>query len=330
MKQKIMLATGHNHAFHRASALAAIANGYFRDEGLPEVELGATGDDDLTVESLKKGDIDFGLDVKPGLILVENDRGQELYIIAGMLNYLDSTLIGDRTIKSISDLRGKKIGTAEIGGGRDVRWVNILLRRAGLNPEKDVTWVIGTGYGSLNLRGPQIDRGDFQACTLSGHNKRPELFELVRKAGYNILAERSETHPEGLPDRVVATTGKMLAEYPEIVKTVLKAIVRGYRFARDENNFDKIKQLYLSYNWGKEGFGWGKFDETLIDGMVRSARILPPDGSISLSGLSDIIEEEKVASRLSEGATQQQVLRLEPLHKAVLELNVSFGPEGYE
>ena len=35
MENKIILATGHAHAFHRASALAAISNGYFRDEGLP-------------------------------------------------------------------------------------------------------------------------------------------------------------------------------------------------------------------------------------------------------------------------------------------------------
>ena len=39
MSQKIRMATGHAHAFHRASTLCAIKNGYFREEGMPDVEL---------------------------------------------------------------------------------------------------------------------------------------------------------------------------------------------------------------------------------------------------------------------------------------------------
>ncbi len=330
MKEKVMLATGHAHAFHRASAIAAISNGYFRDEGLSKVELRATGEDNLTVEGLKSGNVAFGLDVKPGLIFEENSLGEKLYIIAGMLNYLDSTLIGAPAIKSIADLKGKKIGTAEKDGGRDVPWIRMLLRKAGIDPDKEVTWVKDVGYASLNLRGPRLDKGDFQATTLSGHYKRPELFELVRKAGYNVLAERSETHPDGLPDRVVATTGKMLEKYPQVVKGVLKGIVRGYRFSRDEKNAGKIKEMYFAYDWGKEGFGWGKFDESLIDGMVRSVRVLPSDGSLSQGGLDALIEEYKALGKLSVGFTKHQVLRLEPLHEAVRELNSKFGPERYE
>jgi len=246
-----------------------------------------------------------------------------------MLNYLDSTLIGSPIIKSIADLRGMKIGTAEKDGGRDVPWIRMLLRKAGIDPDKEVTWVKDVGYASLTIRGPRLDRGDFQATTLSGHYKRPELFELVRKAGYNMLAERSETHPDGLPDRVVATTGKLLIENAEMIKRVLKGIVRGYRFARNEKNAQQIKEMYLAYDWGKEGFGWGKFDETLIDGMVRSAMVLPSDGSISQGGLEDLVEEYKASGKLSGGVTKQQVLRLAPLQEAVRELNAEFGPEGY-
>jgi len=86
MKEKIILATGHAHAFHRASALAAARNGYFLAEGLPEVEIRATGEDDLTVECLEPGEIDFGLDPSPQSLLEEKAKGKQIYIIAGMLN----------------------------------------------------------------------------------------------------------------------------------------------------------------------------------------------------------------------------------------------------
>src|SRR3990167_10285905 len=107
MKDKLILATGHAHAFHRASLLAAVRNGYFLTEGLPGVEIRATGDDDLTVESLKSGEIDFGLDPRPHSLIAENAKGAQLFIIAGMLNHLDLTLIATPDIKSIADLRSE-------------------------------------------------------------------------------------------------------------------------------------------------------------------------------------------------------------------------------
>jgi ABC-type nitrate/sulfonate/bicarbonate transport system substrate-binding protein len=329
MEDKIMLATGHAHAFHRASALAAIKKGYFRDEGLPPVELKATGEDSLTVKRLESGDIDFGLDVRSALILEANSKGDKISIIAGMLNHLDLTLIGTPDVKSIADLRGKKIGVIEKGGGREVPWIRMLLRKEGMNPDKDVIWVTEAGYGSLDIQRPRLDRGDYQTTPLSAHYQRPELFDLVRQSGYNILAERSETYPDGLPDRVVATTGKILTKYSKTVKSVLKGIIRGYRFARDPKNAREIREMYLTYDWGRDGFGWGKFDEKRIDEMVRSARILPPDGRISLSGLDALIEESKASGKLPKDFTKQQVLRLETLQEAVSELNAKFGPEGY-
>ncbi|MFC1815476.1 ABC transporter substrate-binding protein [Thermodesulfobacteriota bacterium] len=330
MKAKIILATGHAHAFHRASVLAAKGNGYFQDEGLPEIEIGASGDDELTVERLKSEDIDFGLDPRPHSLLEENVKGAQLYIIAGMLNHLDLTLISTPDIKSIADLKGKKIGLIEKGHGRDATWIRMLLRKEGIDPDKDVIYVLDAGYGSLAIQGPRLDRGDYQAVFLSGHYKRPELFDQVRQAGYNFLAERSQTYPDGLPDRVVATTGKMLEQYPEIVKGVLKGIVRGYRFARDSSNAERLKEMYLAHDWGRDGFGWGKFDDKLIDGMVGSARILPPDGRISMSGLDAVIAEWKASGKLPEDFSREQVLRLEPLQEAVGELNTKFGSEGYE
>ena len=329
MKEKILLATGHEHAFHRASTLSAIKNGYFREEGLPEVELKATGGCPLTIKALKSGGIDIGLDVLPGLVCEENSRGEDLYIVAGMLNHLDLSLIGAPGIKSIADLKGAKIGIYETGVGREQPWIKMLLRKAGIDPDKDVQWVADAGYTSLQFQAPRLKRGDYQATVLSAHHKRPELFDLIRQAGCTHLAERSETYPEGLPDRAVVTTGSVLAQYPGTVKSVLKGVVRGYRFARDPRNAGSLRELYLSANWGKEGFGWGKFDDTLIDGMVNSSRILPPDGGITITGMEALIEEFKRSGKLPLDYTKERVLRLELLQEAASGLNARFGPEGY-
>lgn len=330
MGKKIVLATGHKHAFHRASALAAIENGYFRDEGLLEIELIASGEDSLTVEGLKSGEIDFGLDVKPGSILEANSKGESLYIIGAMLDQFPTTLISTRDIKSVADLKGKKIGVKEEGGSRERPWIRMLLRKEGIDPDREVTWVTHAGHGSLEIQKPRLDRGDYQAVGLSGHYKRPELFEEVRRAGYNILAERSETHPDGLPDRIIAAAGEKISRDPKETVKVLKGIIRGYRFARDKKNVEVIRKMYLTYDWGKEGFGWGKFDEALLDGMIASAQYLPPDGSLNERGLEDLIAEYKAWNKLPGNFTIGQVTRLDFVKQAARELNVKFGPGGYE
>jgi len=329
MKNKIVMATGHAHAYHRVSAMAAINNGYFRAEGLPEIELKATGEDHLTIESLKSGEIDFGLDVKPGLVIEEYMKGAKIYIIAGMLNYNDLTLIATPDINTIADLKGKKIGVIEQGGGREVMWLRMLLRKEGLDPDKDVTWITEAGHGSLNIQTPRLQRGDYHAVALSGMCKRPEVFEEARQAGFNVVAERSETHPEGFPDRLLATMGETLEKYPQMVKGVIKGIVRGYRFARQDKNADKIREMYLTCDWGKEGFGWGEFDKTLLEGMVRVAKVLPHDGRISQSGFDSIIAELKAWGKVPPTFTKDQVLRLDLLQQVLSELNAQYGPEGY-
>jgi ABC-type nitrate/sulfonate/bicarbonate transport system substrate-binding protein len=329
MKKKIVMATGHNHAYHRASTLAAIENGYFQDEGLEEVELIATGEDHLTIEALISGYIDFGVDPKPGLILEANSKGESLYILGGMLNGLPATLISSPEIKSIADLRGKKIGAKEEGGARDVPWIRMLLRKEGVDPDKEVTWVTHAGFGSLEIQKPRLDKGDYQAISLTGHYKRPELFDLVRAAGFNKLADSLETHPYHLPHRMLATRGEIISEYPQETVRVLKGIIRGFRYAQDKKNSEKILDMYLNYDWGKEGLGWGEFDNSLIERQIASSKYLAADGAFSDRGLEDLVMEYKAWGKLPQDYDISQAQRLEFVKQALKELNAKYGPNGY-
>jgi ABC-type nitrate/sulfonate/bicarbonate transport system substrate-binding protein len=91
--------------------LVAKERGYFGEEGLDNVKVMATGEDELTIEGLKNRTIVFGLDVKPQLVFRENHKGERLYINGGMINDLPLSLMSVKGIKSIADLKGKRIGT---------------------------------------------------------------------------------------------------------------------------------------------------------------------------------------------------------------------------
>jgi ABC-type nitrate/sulfonate/bicarbonate transport system substrate-binding protein len=282
------------------------------------------------VEALRSGAIDFGADVKPGMIFEANSKGEPLYILGAMINGLPSTLISTPDVKTIADLKGKKIGCKEEGGSREVPWIRMLLRKEGIDPDREVEWVTHAGFGSLEIQKPRLERGDYQAIGLTGHYKRPEIFDLVRAAGFNVLAECTETHPYGLPSRVIATRGDILCKYPGEVVKVLKGVIRGYRFARDKKNVERIRHMYLSYDWGKDGFGWGKFDETLLDGQIASAQYLPPDGGVVERGLKDIAEEYIAWGKLPRNFLYEQATRFDFVKQAAKEVDAAYGaPEGY-
>ncbi len=325
MGREIALSAGNFHAFHRLRPLASIEKGYFREEELDNMEVMATGEDELTIDGLKDGKIDFGLDVKPRLVCRESSKGEKLYIIGAMINDLPLSLISVKEIKTIADLKGKRLTGA--GGGRSRHWVRRLLRDNGLDPDKDVTLVERTDFGSLQNQGAHLDRGDYQATTISGWYPRPEIFEQIAKAGYNHLAERSDTYPGGYPERVLITTGDMLEQHPQLVKGFLKGIIRGYRFAMDEKNQAELNRIIMSYTWEKE-LGWDGFDPALQGSFSRAARFLSHDAGVK--GLDIVIAEEKAEGMLPEEFTMERVARLEFQKEAAREIDAKFGLGGYQ
>lgn len=328
VSKEITLSAGHFHALHRLGALIAREKHYFEEEGLDNVKVMATGEDELTIEGLKNGTIDFGLDVKPRLICRESHKGEKLYIIGGMINELPCSLISVKEIKTIADLKGKRIRIGK-GGGRNVPWFKRLLREVGLDPDKDVTFVLAptSSFPSLQNVTPQLDRGEYDAAGISGWYPRPQLFEQIAKAGYNHLAELSDTYPGGSPDRVLVTTGDMLEKNPQIVKGFLRGIIRGYRFAMDEKNLSEVNRLALSYQW-EEDLGWHGFDPALRGSFGWVAKFLSHDGSVK--GLDIVIAEEKAAGMLPKTFTEEQVARLQFQREVAEEIDAKFGPGGYE
>ena len=174
--------------------------------------------------------------------------------------------------------------------------------------------------------GPRLDRGDFEAVGLAGWYPRPQIFEEVAKAGYNHIAERSDTYPEGHPDRVLVTTGEMLDQNPQIVKGFLRGIIRGYRFAADEKNAEEVNKIVMSKEWEKE-MGWDDFDPELKSSFGRAARFLSQDGGVR--GFEIFLEEAKLDGVLPETFSEEQVARFEFQKQAAAEIDAEFGPGGY-
>src|SRR5438045_3963847 len=124
----------------------ADAFGYFKDENLT-VELvrfdGGVG----SLRASASGAIDLaGTSTEPVVDAIAN--GADVKIIYTYAPLVDVSFAVGPGIKSMADLKGKKMGVQEPGGFADVM-TRIVLKKAGLDPAKDVTFVTTTTAGRV-------------------------------------------------------------------------------------------------------------------------------------------------------------------------------------
>jgi hypothetical protein len=68
--------------------------------------------------------------------------------------------------------------------------------------------------------------------------------QALQKEGCNILVVPRDQYPNGFPQRIIAATGRLLEERPDLVKNFLKGLIRSYWFVRDmPMNFEYLYNL---------------------------------------------------------------------------------------
>src|SRR5436190_16462573 len=122
----------------------ADAFGYFKDENLT-VELvrfdGGVG----SLRASASGAIDLaGTSSEPVVDAIAN--GADVKIVYTYAPLVDVTFAVGPGIKTLADLKGKKMGVQEAGGFADVM-TRIVLKKAALDPAKDVSFVTTTTAG---------------------------------------------------------------------------------------------------------------------------------------------------------------------------------------
>jgi ABC-type nitrate/sulfonate/bicarbonate transport system substrate-binding protein len=131
--------------------------GYYKEEGiLPEF---ITMQGGICERATLAGSIDFA--AAPNMFegFVNRPLGKILLVSATRLDHL---LIAHPSIKSIADLKGKKIAISSFGGLTDVITREILIRN-GLQPDKDVTLIV---IGTVPGRYAALMSGSVQASLM--------------------------------------------------------------------------------------------------------------------------------------------------------------------
>ena len=298
---KLVIAPTCYHVLHLIPVMVAHEMNFFFEEGLRtpdglrayEIQrpsLCPFGLEKLGLsQAMKERSVDIALDVQSRTAFFQRARGADLYIIAGWRNQHINVWVGAPEIKSLKDLKGKRVGIGDPNGNR--QWgISLWLRKAGLDPERDVEWVTGIFPPTHidALRSFRIDAGPMSAWEV----------EDMTKQGFNLLVTPRDLYPHGRPERVIGATGIILEEKPEWVKSFLRGMIRAYWFIRDQpRNFEYVHKL--------EG-------RLRLESLARNERIgkfvcqtpvhmealpFPIDGRAT--GFEDLLAEEKAAGELN-------------------------------
>jgi NitT/TauT family transport system substrate-binding protein len=126
-------------------------------------------------------------------------------------------LLAQKEIKTIEQLKGKRLAVSRFGSASDLA-ARLILQRYGLAPDKDVT-ILQTGGTSTRLSALSKRSVDCTVLT-------PEFFNIGKKAGFTILVDPTQ-YDIPFPQLEVITTRAYLKAQPEVITRYMRAIVEG-------------------------------------------------------------------------------------------------------
>lgn len=145
-------------------------------------------------------------------------------------------LVTKPEVKSLGELKGKVFGTTTFGGAQHLAALR-LLQKAGLDPDKDITVVIG---GDVPAQLQSLLSGVIQLAALS-----PPTVILARDK-FKLKIHGSTL--DDLPNlqNGLAFSDKMLREKRDLVKRILRARSRAHRyFWENERGTAEVLANYL-------------------------------------------------------------------------------------
>jgi len=300
---KLRIAPTCYHVLHQVPVMAAHEMNFLYDEGL-KTEYGSVayeishdsmvpfGLEKLAIsQAMKEKSVDIALDVQSRTVFYQRARGADLYIIAGWRNQHTNVWVGPPHIKSLTDLKGKRVGISDFNSIR--HWaIQIQLKKAGLDLARDVEWVrIGVAHHLLKNA---IRSGRVECAPVPTWDA-----EDLKKEGCNVLVSPADQYPNGRPERIIAATGRILEERPALIKSFLKAMIRAYWFVRDmPKNHEYVTNLEKRLRF----LSPDPEERVVENNPARTARDLeampfPIDGLAT--GFEDMLKEEEKLGELN-------------------------------
>ncbi len=285
---------GGAQGFNWLPVFIAIERKLFEDEGLA-IELLRVGGVEKATRAVLDGEADIAITPPEGAVSNYLDGG-ELRIFASNSNRLPMSLVARPEVKTIDQLRGKKIGTSSLTEGTAI-YTQIMLSEHGLKYPGDYDFAL---TGIHTARWEAMKTGEIDAAP----QPAPWNF-MAADEGYSLLGEVSDAIPEIVFGALIARKG-WLEAHRNTVAALLRALNRAYDFVNDPANEDACAAAFQQittkddpglarrgYVYMRDLGMWPdglavtpKALDTTIDLMIRSG-LLDPSRRAEAAGVFD-------------------------------------------
>ena len=206
--------------------------GFFKAEGLNAVVV--IMQNQVVVNGVVTKNVDYGGTFSNfvGAALA----GLPLRIVMAAMDGSDHVLVTAPNVKKVQDLKGKNIGISSFGGTPHSEAV-MILRKYGMNPEKDVTFL---QIGGSSSRYAALESGSVQGVMLV-----PPFNKMARQKGFNELVSFNDVTT--IPFGGLAVHVDKMKENPDEIVKMIKAILKSIQFIRNQRA--EIVS-YMDKSWG--------------------------------------------------------------------------------
>ncbi|MDR1276114.1 MAG: ABC transporter substrate-binding protein [Candidatus Accumulibacter sp.] len=214
---------GYLPAIGHAKYFIAYEQGFFKKENL-DVELVEFQNSADGINAVISGKLDTGSFSTPAPLLFYS-RGSDIRIVGGIMGQDGSVVIRpDRAdkIRSIADLRGKKVATVRLASSDAV--LRAALKEAKIDWRSDLE--------IFELKNPpavieSVKSGQVDAGVVWGP------FDLrAEQQGLKVIVRSGDLYP-GHPCCRLIVSGAELKKRPEVVERFLRALLQAERFSQD-------------------------------------------------------------------------------------------------
>ncbi|MFE7976006.1 aliphatic sulfonate ABC transporter substrate-binding protein [Streptomyces shenzhenensis] len=229
-----------------ATALVGNQKGFFQKElGATKAQYATFNAGPSEIEALNAGSIDIGwIGPSPAINGYTKSDGKSLKIIGGSASGGVKLVVDPDKIKSLKDVKGKKIATPQLGNTQDVAFLNWIA---------DQGWKVdaqsGKGDVTVVRSDNKVTPDAFKAGSLDGAwVPEPTASKLVAEGGKVLLDEATLWPDQKFVITNIIVSQTFLKEHPKAVEAVLKASVETNKWINanpDEAKAAANKQLEL-------------------------------------------------------------------------------------
>jgi NitT/TauT family transport system substrate-binding protein len=196
----------------------AVHRGFFKDEGI-DIELPRLVPA-MAQNALLAGEVQYHGLADSALRLAA--RGLPLKTIFYGADKPMYYLVAQKNIRSVGELRGKRIGVSQFGGTSDLS-ARLALKHYGVEPERDALLI---QIGPEGIRMAALRAGSVSAIIVP-----VPAVAVLKREGFNEISFVGDVVE--FASNGYTTTDQRIKERPQEVKKVVRALYRGLRYAKE-------------------------------------------------------------------------------------------------